>query len=485
MDINDIYSLFKRHFGQITGIKADSVARLPLSGSNRLYFRIIGEDRSLIGTYNSDADENKAFLYLADHFKKHRVPVPQIYYSDLNSGIYIQEDIGDQCLFDLAINPNLSRDEKIKAYQKVIALMPLLQYESAADMDFSLCYPRGSFDRQSIQWDLNYFKYLYLKLAYVPFHEQLLEDEFNRLTDFLLEAPSSFFLFRDFKSKNIMWKDGEPYFIDFQGGRKGALQYDLASLLFDAKADLSPDIRDILLDYYVDVFGRYDFFNKDEFLKYYPAFVLIRQLQAFGAYGYRGIFEKKAYFVQSISHAIDNLDWTFSQDIITSKFPYLCHIFGSLKANKPTFDLPVLDDNLTVTITSFSYRNGIPEDWSGNGGGFVFDCRSFHNPGRYEELKLFTGRDKEIIQFLENEGEAEIFLNSVKEILHRVVTKYQKRKFRHLAVSFGCTGGRHRSVYSAEQILRYLKMNFDINLRLIHRELNIREYYDKDDVQEK
>jgi aminoglycoside/choline kinase family phosphotransferase len=485
MDINDIYPLFKRLFGQITGIKADSVTRLPLSGSNRLYYRITGGDRSLIGTYNTDVDENKAFLHLAGHFKKHRVPVPKIYYSDLNSGIYVQEDIGDECLFDLATNPGLSQQEKIDAYKKVIALMPALQYESASDLDFSVCYPRESFDRQSIQWDLNYFKYLYLKLAYVPFHEQLLEDEFSRLIDFLLEAPSSFFLFRDFKSKNIMWKDNEPYFIDFQGGRRGALPYDLASLLFEAKAGLSPDMREILLNYYIEVFEPYDFFDKGEFLKYYPAFVLIRQLQAFGAYGYRGIFEKKAYFVQSIRHATDNLDWISGQDIISGKFPYLCHILDMIKTNKSTLDLPDLENGLTVTITSFSYRNGIPEDWSGNGGGFVFDCRSFHNPGRYEDLKLFTGRDTEIIEFLVKEGEAEIFLNSVKEILQRVVTKYQKRKFRHLSVSFGCTGGRHRSVYSAEQIFHYLKMNFDVSLRLIHRELNIREYYDKDDVQEK
>jgi aminoglycoside/choline kinase family phosphotransferase len=482
MDITKINPLFKGLFKQITTKKADSVERLPLSGSNRMYFRITGQGKSLIGTINEDADENKAFIYLAGHLKKHHVPVPEVYYSDLSKGIYIQEDIGDTCLFDLATGPAWAEDEIIGAYRKVIDQMPLLQYQSAKDMDFSICYPRSSFDRQSILWDLNYFKYLFLKTAYVPFHEQSLENEFNKLADFLLEAPSGFFLFRDFKSKNIMWKDDCPYFIDFQGGRKGALQYDLASLLFEAKADLSFEIRESLLQYYVDVFSQFDFFNKEEFLKYFPAFVLIRQLQAYGAYGYRGIFEKKAYFVQSINYALPILKWIENQDIIKDNFSYLCEIMNSIHQIKSKFEIPEQSSSLTVTITSFSYRKGYPDDWSGNGGGFVFDCRSLHNPGRYEKYKLFTGKDPEIKQFLEKEGEVDVFLQNIKDIISRTIQKYLKRNFNHLSVSFGCTGGRHRSVYSAEQIFLFLKMNFDINLRLIHRELEIQEHHDKNHV---
>lgn len=482
MDINDIDPLFKELFRQITGKNTESVMRLPLSGSNRIYFRISGEGKSLIGTFNEDKDENRAFLYLANHLLKHGVPVPQVYYSDIAKGIYIQEDIGDVCLFDLATDPELADNEKLIAYRKVIDQMPLLQYGSSKDLDFSVCYPRNAFDKQSILWDLNYFKYLFLKTAYIPFHEQYLENEFNRLADFLLKAPSDFFLFRDFKSKNIMWKEGKPYFIDFQGGRKGALQYDLATLLFEAKANLSFEFRETLLQYYLDVFNQYDFFNAEEFLKYYSAFVLIRQLQAYGAYGYRGIFEKKTYFVQSINSAIPTLKWLENQSIIKTNFPYICQVLNSIQEVKSKYEIPQQSEGLTITITSFSYRNGIPDDWSGNGGGFVFDCRFLHNPGRYEEYKLFTGRDIEIKNFLEKEGEVDEFLNNIKNILKRSVEKYQKRNFNHLSVSFGCTGGRHRSVYSAEQIFQYLKMNFDVNLRLIHRELNIKEYHDKINV---
>jgi aminoglycoside/choline kinase family phosphotransferase len=482
MDIQILNPLFKELFEKITGKKAETVVRLPISGSNRMYFRIFGESKALIGTYNTDTDENKAFLYLAEHLLKHGVPVPQIFYSDLSKGIYLQEDLGDDCLYDIAVNPDLSDEDKLKAYKKVIDCMPKLQYESAGDMEFSRCYPRNSFDRQSILWDLNYFKYLFLKIANVPFHEQFLEDEFNRLADYLLQAPSEFFLFRDFKSKNIMWNDEKPYFIDFQGGRRGALQYDLASLLFEAKANLSASFREKVLNYYLEVFGSYDFFHAEEFLRYYPAFVLIRQLQAFGAYGYRGIFEKKSYFVESIHYAMPALEWIVNQSVIKSKFPYLCEMLNAVQETKSRYEIPVISDGLTVSITSFSYRNGLPDDWSGNGGGFVFDCRSLHNPGRYEEYKLFTGRDNEIIKFLGQEEEVGKFLDSIKEILSQTINKYLKRNFNHLSVGFGCTGGRHRSVYSAEQIFQYLKMNFDINLRLFHRELNIRDYHDKINV---
>ncbi len=482
MEIKEINPLLKKIFEKVTGTRADHVIRMPISGSNRLYYRITGGERSLIGTYNEDIAENKAFLYLAKHFHGHGIPVPEIYFSDLSKGVYLQEDIGDTCLFDIVVDSEITTVQKLNAYKKVIDLMPLIQYKSAIDLDFSVCYPRGSFDRQSIQWDLNYFKYLFLKTVYIPFHEQYLEDEFKLLTSFLLEAPSDFFLYRDFKSRNIMWKDEGPYFIDFQGGRRGALQYDLASLLFEAKAGLSPEFRDQVLEYYLQVFTAYNFFHAEEFLKYYPAFVLIRQLQAFGAYGYRGIFEKKAYFVQSILHAMPNLEWITKQEVIANRFPYICEVLRTIQEIKSKFDVPGLFNRLTVTVTSFSYRNGIPEDFTGNGGGFVFDCRFLHNPGRYEKYMLFTGRDVEIQRFLENEGEVFVFLGHIKDILTQTIKKYQKRNFNHLAVNFGCTGGRHRSVYAAEQIFQYLKMNFDINLQLIHRELNIKEQYDKTDV---
>ncbi len=473
MDIKTLNPLLKEYYKQVTGKKALEVVRLPLSGSNRMYFRITGEGKPAIGTFNEDKDENRAFLYLAKHFKKHQVPVPEIFYVDENKGIYLQEDVGDKCLFDIATDPELNEEDKLAAYKKVISEMPSLQYKSAADMDFSYCYPRKAFDRQSIIWDLNYFKYMFLKTTYVPFHEQKLEDEFNKLANFLLEAPSDFFLFRDFKSKNIMWKEDKPVFIDFQGGRMGAVQYDLASLLFESMADLSEDFRNKLINYYIEVFSQFPIFNKEIFLKYFPAFVLIRLLQAFGAYGYRGIFEKKVFFVQSIVPGLKNLAWVQKQKSIKDNFPYLGKVMEEMQKLNSKFSVPDFPDKLTVTIQSFSYRKGIPEDWSGNGGGYVFDCRSLHNPGRYEEYKLFTGMDKEIVDFLEKEEEVGEFISNIKNIIGAAVKKYASRNFTHLAVNFGCTGGRHRSVYSAGQIFNYLKMNFDVNLRLIHRELSI------------
>lgn len=484
MNITELNPLFKDIYKKVTETDATVVNRLPLSGSNRMYFRIEGGKGPVIGTYNDDKPENYAFLYLAKHLKGHGVNVPEVFYKDIDKGIYLQQDLGDKSLFEFVTDQNISKAEILKMYKQVIDQMPVLQYKSAEDLDFSICYPRESFGMQSMQWDLNYFKYFFLKTTYVPFHEQLLEDEFQKLIEFLLQAPSHFFLFRDFQSRNIMWYQNQPYFIDFQGGRRGALQYDLASLLFESKTNLTNDFRQEILEYYVEVFGKYSFFDRNEFLKYYPAFVLIRLLQAFGAYGYRGIFEKKAFFVQSINPAIDSLSWVSKQEVIKSNFPYLCEVIDSIEKIRHKFEHHSTTEDLTVTITSFSYRNGIPDDWSGNGGGYVFDCRTLHNPGMYEEYKLFTGRDAEVINFIEKEPDTAEFIEHITSMIGTTIKKYQKRNFNHLSVSFGCTGGRHRSVYCAEKLFQYLKMNFDVNLRLLHREINIRERYDKNNVQE-
>ncbi|MBN2485211.1 MAG: phosphotransferase [Bacteroidales bacterium] len=482
MNITELTPVFKDLYKQITNSQAFAVSRLPISGSNRLYFRIEGEKGSLIGTYNDDKPENYAFLYLASHLKSHGANVPEIYYKDSDKGVYVQQDLGDKSLFEYVNDPAVGPGEILSMYKKVIDQMPVLQYKSAANLDFSICYPRESFGRQSMQWDLNYFKYFFLKTTYVPFHEQLLEDEFQKLIEFLLQAPSNFFLFRDFQSRNIMWHKNQPYFIDFQGGRRGALQYDLASLLFESRTNLNNQFRQQILDYYLEVFSHYAFFKPGEFLTYYPAFVLIRLLQAFGAYGYRGIFEKKAFFVQSINPAIDSLIWAAGQETIMSNFPYLCRLIESIEKIRHKFEQPDINNDLTVSITSFSYRNGIPDDWSGNGGGYVFDCRVLHNPGIYEEYKLSTGKDKEVADFIEKEAETADFINHIESIIGATVKKYQQRGFSHLSVSFGCTGGRHRSVFCAETIYRYLKTNFEVNLRLYHRELNLRERYDKTHV---
>lgn len=484
MNLQELNPLIKQAYNEVKHLRAESITRLPLSGSNRIYFRVSGGGGNVIATFNDDKPENYAFLYLANHLKSHGVNVPEVYFKDIDKGIYLQQDLGDKSLFEYVSDPLVSKHEIISMYKQVVDQMPVLQYKSAADLDFSVCYPRESFGRQSMQWDLNYFKYFFLKTTYVPFHEQKLEDEFQELIEFLLQAPSDFFLFRDFQSRNIMWFGDQPYFIDFQGGRRGALQYDLASLLFESKTNLTNDFRQEILEYYLEVFSKYPFFNRQEFLTYYPAFVLIRLLQAFGAYGYRGIFEKKAFFVQSINPAIENLQWVARQPVIREKFPYLCSVIESIEGIRHKFEHPAGQEDLTVSITSFSYRNGIPDDWSGNGGGYVFDCRALHNPGMYDEYKLFTGRDSEVVQFIEKETETAEFTRLIEGLIGSTVKKYQKRKFNHLSVSFGCTGGRHRSVYCAEKLFQYLIMNFQVNIRLLHRELNIRESYDKNHVQE-
>jgi aminoglycoside/choline kinase family phosphotransferase len=390
----------------------------------------------------------------------------------LDNNIYLQEDLGDIDLFRLVTDDKQHKTVNlIQLYRKVIDEMPSIQYKSVSDFDFSICYPRHAFDRQSMHWDLNYFKYHFLKLAYTPFHEQKLEDDFNRFIDFLLQAPSGFFLYRDFQSRNIMMHRDKVFFIDYQGGRKGALQYDLASLLFEAKTGLSPEIRMDLLNYYTQVFQDFPFFDKNEFLHYFPGFALIRILQAFGAYGYRGYFERKTYFLQSIPPAIITLKWLLSGFDLGVELPHLTETLSRM-VEQPAFQMPELsDDKLTITLNSFSYQKGIPEDFTGNGGGFVFDCRALPNPGRYEEYRTKTGKDEDVIIFLKDKSEVTGFIDQVTKIVSASVEEYIQRHFEHLMISFGCTGGQHRSVYCAEQLAVNLKKRFDISIRLKHQEL--------------
>lgn len=483
MDITIIRKNLRKLFLEFSGKEAENVIELPLSGSSRRYFRINAGEQVVIGTFNEDTTENEAFLYLADHFRIAGVNVPEVYKVDLEKFIYLQEDLGDDGLFRIISETEIDSNQKKDLYKRVIDNMPSLQVEAANGLDFTKCFPREAFDRQSIQWDLHYFKNMFLKLSYIPFHEQKLEDEFTALTDFLLEAPSDYFLFRDFQSRNIMFKDDTPFFIDFQGGRKGALQYDLASLLFDSKAALTNEMRIDLLNHYLDVFDKYEFFSRENFLKYYPAFILVRLFQAFGAYGYRGLYEKKVIFAQSIVKGLENLKWLSSQPEINTRFPYLCEVIDSMQLLREKYYHPEFEEGLTISITSFSYKKGLPDDWSGNGGGFIFDCRALPNPGRFEQYRSSTGRDSAVIKFFSEKQEMAEFINKTSSIISDSIHNYLERGFKHLSVSFGCTGGQHRSVFSAEQIFRNLKLNFDVNIRLLHRELNIRDKHVKVNVQ--
>ena len=334
-----------------------------------------------------------------------------------------------------------------------------------------MCYPRASFDRQSINWDLNYFKYYFLKLAGIPFNEQALEDDFSSLTDFLLTADHDYFLYRDFQSRNVMLRGGEPFFLDYQGGRKGALQYDIASLLYDGKADLPPEMRQQLLDHYLECLGSYIPVDREAFMDRYYAYVYVRILQALGAYGFRGFYERKAHFLQSVPFAMKNLGWLAENVKLPIELPALMDALRGMFASKKLQGLADSADKLTVRIFSFSYRQQIPEDETGNGGGYVFDVRNLPNPGREERFKQMTGKDAAVIDYLNQQPSVHQYLASVLALVDASVKVYESRGFTNLMVSFGCTGGQHRSVFFAEQLAKHLRANgVEVAVRHIEQE---------------
>jgi aminoglycoside/choline kinase family phosphotransferase len=445
-----------------------------LGGSGRSIIRLTGKTASAIGILYGVREENAAFLEFSRHFRKHGLPVPEIYAEDLDHGAYIEEDLGDTSLFEF-LSKNRTGEtiapDVVEAYRRVIATLPRFQIDAGRDLNYKACYPRGSFDRQSISWDLNYFKYYFLRLAGIPFSEQALEDDFSRLTKFLLSANRDYFLYRDFQSRNVMLRDGQPYFLDYQGGRKGALQYDVASLLYDAKADLPPELRQQLLDHYLDVVAGFTDIKRDAFMQHYYAYVYIRIMQALGAYGFRGFYERKAHFLQSVPYALKNLRWLLHNVTLPIALPTLLEAFHSMLASEKLQSLASQADQLVVRILSFSFHRGLPKDASGNGGGFVFDGRSLPNPGREERFKALTGKDAPVIDYLNQQETVHQFLASVMSLVDASVANYQQRGFKHLMVSFGCTGGQHRSVYLAEQLAKHLRNRGGIEVIVQHREL--------------
>jgi aminoglycoside/choline kinase family phosphotransferase len=400
--------------------------------------------------------------------------VPEIYGEDLNHGAYLEEDLGDTTLFEF-----LSTNRKgeniaasvVEAYYKVVAVLPRFQVEAARDLNYEVCYPISSFDRQSVAWDLNYFKYYFLRLAGIPFSEQALENDFGRLTDFLLSAPRDYFLYRDFQSRNILLRDGEPFFVDYQGGRKGALQYDIASLLFDAKADLPPELRQDLLNHYLQALGQYVKLYREAFMRHYYAYVYVRIMQALGAYGFRGFYERKAHFLQSVPYALKNLRWLLHHVELPIELPTLLGAFRSMLASEKLQGLASEAENLVVRIFSFSFHRGLPKDETGNGGGFVFDGRSLPNPGREERFKALTGKDAPVIDYLNQQESVHQFLASVLSLVDASVGSYKERGFKNLMVSFGCTGGQHRSVFLAEQLAKRLRAKIGVEVAVRHLEL--------------
>jgi len=473
MDAIDVLKkLFEQHF-RTAPIRIQPLQG-ELGGSGRKIIRLASEQSSAIGILYNVREENAAFLEFSRHFRRHGLPVPEIYGEDLNHGAYLEEDFGDTSLFEFLSKHRTGENiapQAVEAYRKVVALLPRFQVEAGRDLNYAVCYPRDSFDRQSIAWDLNYFKYYFLRLAGIPFNEQALEDDFDRLTNFLLSAPRDYFMYRDFQSRNVMLRDGQPFFLDYQGGRKGALQYDVASLLYDAKADLPPELRQQLLDLYIEKLSLFVKVERETFLHHYYAYVYVRILQALGAYGFRGFYERKAHFLQSVPYALKNLRWLSHNVKLPIALPTLMEAFNSMLASEKLQALASEADSLTVRIFSFSFHRGLPKDESGNGGGFVFDGRSLPNPGREERFKQLTGEDAPVIDFLNQQQSVHQFLASVMSLVDASVSEYQRRGFKNLMVSFGCTGGQHRSVYLAEQVARRLRGRNGLEVALHHREL--------------
>jgi aminoglycoside/choline kinase family phosphotransferase len=469
--------LFEQHFQTLP--ERIQPLQGELGGSGRKIIRLGSSKVSAIGILYGVREENLAFLEFSKHFRRHGLPVPEIYAEDLARGAYLEEDFGDTTLFQfLSANRegNVIAPAALDIYRKVVAVLPRFQIEAGKDLDYRFCYPRQSFDRQSITWDLNYFKYYFLRLAGIPFNEQALEDDFNTLTDFLLSAGRDYFMYRDFQSRNIMLRDGQPFFLDYQGGRKGALQYDIASLLYDAKADLPPDLRQILLDLYIETVGSFAGgdsrkVDRDQFLHYFYAYVYVRILQALGAYGFRGFYERKTHFLQSVPYALKNLRWLLHNVTLPIPLPTLMDAFNSMLASDKLHGLASSAENLTVRIVSFSFHRGMPKDESGHGGGFVFDGRSLPNPGREERFKPLTGKDAPVIEYLNQQESVHQFMASVMSLVDASVNEYQRRGFKSLMVSFGCTGGQHRSVYLAEQLAKRVRGRNGVEVVLHHREL--------------
>ena len=463
-------------FTQATGKPVAETVALTASGSNRRYYRIYSEDRSvsLIGVEGTSHDENHAFLTMAAHFAKQGLPVPRVLAVSEDEMAYVQQDLGDTLLFNYIAEGRKTgvfcESEKMML-RKTMRTLAQFQIKAAEDFDFNVCYPQPEFNLRSIRWDLNYFKYCFLKATGLEFQEDKLENEFERLAYILLQQKDkNAFMYRDFQSRNVMVVNGEPYFIDFQGGRRGPIYYDVASFLWQAKANFHDELRHELIEEYLDELGKYMEVNRQEFYATLRHFVLFRTMQVLGAYGFRGYFEKKPHFLQSIPFAIENLRRLLKD--AADDYPYLIEVLHEMTEMKQFKEVSVRKP-LVVKVYSFSFKKGIPADDSGNGGGFVFDCRAVNNPGKYERYNHVTGMDEPVIKFLEDDGEIFPFLDAAYRLVDASVKRYKDRGFTNLMVSFGCTGGQHRSVYAAEKMAEHINEKFGVEVRLIHREQNV------------
>jgi aminoglycoside/choline kinase family phosphotransferase len=468
--LNSIKQLYKNWKGE----NAVSVDVLPQSGSERRYFRLYGKEGSVIGTYGANIKENETFIYFSRHFHKKDLAVPEIYAINDSQDCYLQEDFGEISLLNRLESERFTQTV-YDLFKKSLEALALLQIKGDEGLNYHFCLTNKEFGRQAIMADLLYFKYYFLDALRRPYDKQKLLDDFEALSNYLTHTEYKYFMFRDFQSRNILVKkDNSVHFIDYQGGMKGAPQYDVASMLWQARAGLSDEWKDNLLSDYMNAFEKIINvpIDRNLFRSQYNGYVLIRLLQVLGAYGFRGLFERKAQFLTSIPLALTNLKKFFNNQsigIVVPEFRKVLDLCVSDEVIEQFTPLQASDQTpLIVTINSFSYRNGIPSDESGNGGGFVFDCRGILNPGRIDEFKALTGRDKSVKDYIEQQTKMIEFLNSVFDIVDITVENYIRRGFESLAVNFGCTGGQHRSVYAADALARHLRNKFKVKIELKH-----------------
>jgi aminoglycoside/choline kinase family phosphotransferase len=469
-----LHRLFEQHF-QAPPTSEEPVAA---DASQRRMLRLQGANgETAVGVVGPDHDENRAFLSYTRTFLELGLPVPRLYAVDEQAGAWLEEDLGRTTLFDAVLTARAAGHQElpepiVDLYRQVMRVLPRFQVEGGRAIDYGVAYPRADFDAQAMRWDLSYFKYHFLMLAHVPFHEDRLERDFARLVEFLLESDTDHFVYRDLQSRNIMVHEGRPAFLDYQGGRRGALQYDVASLLHDAKAGLGKALRDTLLDVYLEALADHLPVDRAHFAAHYRGYVLLRTLQALGTYGYRGFYERKPRFLKSVAPRVTDLEGLLASGFVDVDLPELRTVLGRVCASERLRPAPAADDGtLTVHVGSFSYKRGYPPDRGGHGGGMVFDCRGVENPGRDPAYARLSGRDAQVAAFLESVPAAAAFLAHAEALVDASVEVYRGRGFGSLDVHFGCTGGQHRSVYFAERLARHLEERFpDVRVDLVHAE---------------
>lgn len=475
----DFKFIFNELYTKLTGESCETISPIAESGSMRKYFRINGKSGSFIGTFNPDVHENEAFFSFSETFSKLQLPVPEVLIRSGDNLSYLQTDLGVVSLFSL-IQENHSKgsfsNELIQQFKQIISYLIQFQIIAHKSIDYKKAYPSSEFTSQSILNDLEYFKYYFLKLhPEIIFNDENLQNDFQSFTNFISKSGIDHFMYRDFQSRNIMIFENKPYFIDFQGGRKGPLQYDIVSLLYQVKAQIPDTIREELLGYYLAELKKQLPTKESNFLKYYNSFVYLRLFQVLGAYGFRGLIQKKAHFIDSIPYALKTISEFYLKNNFDGVYTELERIVNQLSKLDIIYPSKNITSShsLSVQVSSFSYlKKGIPIDFSGNGGGFVFDCRALPNPGREDKYKIKTGKDAEVIAFLESKEEVRSFFEHVKGICGISITNYIDRGFESLVINFGCTGGQHRSVFFAEKMFHWIKQKFPgIQIAIKHSEL--------------